>query len=290
MAEASYTPALLALASAFLFALSIQIQNLGLGHADPRSGTLINVGTTAVIYWMLAPFFVEMTYWLTSAAALFALVGLFRPALSTTLAITGVKMLGPTLTSGLAATAPIFAAFFAVILLGESLTWAIAIGTTGIVAGVGVSAFRPGGISRGWPLWALLLPLGAAFFRALGHPIVVIGLKELPSAFFAGLIGYTVSLLVILIAFRVQRRRFATPSWGCGWFALAGAINGVSVYALNSALKAGQLLTVAPVLASSPAFTIVMSLLVFKRETITWRTLVTIALVVSGVVLVVSQP
>jgi drug/metabolite transporter, DME family len=290
MAESSYLPSLLALASAFLFALSIQVQNLGLGHADPRSGALVNIGATAAVYWLFAPFFVETIFWLTPAAALFALVGLFRPALSANLAVAGVKLMGPTLTSGLAATAPIFAAIFAVLLLDETLTWPLALGTAGVVAGVAVSALRPGGVSRAWPLWAILLPLGAAFFRAAGHPIVMTGLKELPEPFFAGLVSYTVSLFVAYLAFRFQGRTFQKLSWGYGWFAMAGVLNGISIYSLNSALKFGQLLSVAPIVSCSPVFTIIMGYLVFKRETITWQTVATVILVVSGVVLVVMQP
>lgn len=289
MAETPYLPALLALSSAFLFALSIQVQNMGLGHADPRSGALVNIGTTAAVYWLLSPFFIESSYWLTTAAGLFAIVGLFRPALSANMAMASVKMLGPSLTSGLAATAPVFAAFMGVAILGETMTWPLAIGTGAVVAGVAVTAVRPGGLSRGWPLWAIGLPFGAAFFRALGHPITMIGFQELPEPFFAGMVSYSVSFVVALIAFKVQRRTFATMSWGYGWFAFAGLLNGLSLYSLNTALKLGQVVTVVPIVACSPVFTIAMSLLIFKKETITWQTLATIALVVSGVVMVVVQ-
>ena len=283
-------PALLALTSAFLFALSIQLQNLGLAHVDARSGVLVNMGVTALMYWVLSPFFIESSFWFTEAALLFAVVGLFRPALSVNLAVAGVKLMGPTLTSGLAATAPIIAGFFGIILLDETLTLPIAIGTGGVVAGIFVTTIKPaGGGSRGWPLWAMLLPLGAAFFRAAGHPITMIGFKELPDPFFAGLVSYSVSLLVALSVFKIQRQRFVVFSWGYGWFALAGIINGISIYSLNTALKFGQLLTVAPIVACSPVFTMLMGLLVFKRETITWRMVLSITLVVSGVIVVVIQ-
>lgn len=287
MTQLPLFPALLAVGSAILFALSIQIQNLGLGHGDPRAGALVNIGTTALVYWLLSPFLIEASYWLSSATILFAIVGLFRPALSVNLSIAGVKMMGPTLASGLAATAPLFAAFFAIWLLDETLTMPVALGTLGVVAGVAVAALRPGGVTRGWPLWALSLPLGAAFFRAIGHPITMIGFREMPDPFFAGLVSYTVSFFVALIIYRLRGRGGIKLSLGYGWFALAGLINGVSVYSLNTALKYGQLLTVAPVVACSPVFTMLMSMLIFKRETITLRTAATIALVVPGVILVI---
>jgi uncharacterized membrane protein len=47
-------------------------------------------------------------------------------------------------------------------------------------------------------------------------------------------------------------------------------LNGLSIYALNTALQCGQLLTVAPIIACSPVFTIAFVYLVSKRETISW--------------------
>ncbi len=282
-------PALLALTSAFLFALSIQVQNLGVSLVDTRSGVLVNIGVTALMYWVLSPFFIESRFWFTEAALLFALVGLFRPALSINLSVAGVKLMGPTLTSGLAAIAPIIAAFFAIALLDETLTLPIAIGTGGVVAGIVVTAIKPaGGEPRGWPLWAMLLPLGAALFRAVGYPITMIAFKELPDPFFAGLVSYSVSFLVSLCIFKNNSRKFNFFSTGYGWFALAGMINGISIYSLNTALKLGQLLTVAPIVACSPVFTMLMGLLVFKRETITLRMVLSLSLVVSGIIVVVS--
>lgn len=283
-------PALLALTSAFLFALSIQVQSLGLDLVDFRSGALINIGATALMYWVLSPWFIESSFWFAEATFLFALVGLFRPALSLNLAVAGVKILGPTLTSGLAATAPVFAAFFAIVLLDENMTFPIAIGTGGVVAGILVMATKPsGGQSRMWPLWAMSLPLGAAFFRAVGYPVTMIGFKELPDPFFAGLVSYSVSLLVALCVFKIQRCEFAVISVGYGWFVLAGMINGISIYSLNTALKFGQLLTVAPIVACSPLFTIIIGWLFLKREIITWHMVLSTSLVVSGIIVVVTQ-
>src|SRR5882672_9381159 len=89
------------LASALLFALSNHFSNMGLQHSDARAGTLVSIATSAVAYWLFAPFFLKSSYWLTTAALMFAIVGLIRPALSTTLAISSIKMMGPTLTSSL---------------------------------------------------------------------------------------------------------------------------------------------------------------------------------------------
>jgi len=218
---------------------------------------------------------------------MFAAVGLFRPVLSASLAITSIKTMGPSLTSGLTATNPLFAAAFAILLLGESLTPAIALGTCAVVAGVVASSVRRGGVKRGWPLWALSLPLGAAFFRALGHPLTIIGMATVPSPLYVGLISYSVSSIVAFAAYKAEGRVIPKMNRGYGWFVVAGILNGLSIYSLNTALQHGKLLTVAPIVACSPIFTIALGFWVFKRETITWQTMATVALIVPGIILIV---
>ena len=115
MRDFPYLVPLYSLASAFLFALSNHFTHVGLERSDARSGTLVSIATSAVVYWLFAPFFLESWYWLTTAAVMFAIVGIIRPAISTTLAISSIKMMGPTLTSSLTAVTPIFGAIFAII-------------------------------------------------------------------------------------------------------------------------------------------------------------------------------
>src|SRR5687768_1502212 len=122
MSKFTYLVPLYGLASAFLFALSNHFTNMGLERSDARSGTLVSVTTSAVAYWLFAPFYLHSWYWLTTAAVMFAIVGIIRPALSTTLAISSIKMMGPTLTSSLTAATPIFGAIFAILVLGEHLS------------------------------------------------------------------------------------------------------------------------------------------------------------------------
>lgn len=281
-------PALLAVLSAFLFALSVQIQNLGLQSAEPRTAALVSILSTAIVYWLISPLFLQAAYWFTTGTLLFAFVGLFRPALSASLAMNSIKIMGPSLTSGLAATNPLFAAGFAIILLGEDITLSIALGTGAVVAGVAAASLKRGGVKRGWPLWAILLPLGAAFFRALGHPLSMIGMETAPSPLYVGLISYTVSSVIAVAAYKIEGRIMPRLNKGYIWFAVAGMLNGLSIYSLNTALQGGQLLTVAPIVACSPIFTIALGYLVFKRETITWQTVLTIGLVVPGIILIIA--
>ena len=56
--------------------------------------------------------------------------------------------------------------------------------------------------------------------------------------------------------------------------------------ALKLALEIGKVITVIPIVSISPIFAMLLGLFFFGKETITWRTFVTIVLVVPGVVLV----
>lgn len=274
------------LASALLFALSNHFTNMGLERSDARSGTLVSVATSAIAYWLFAPFFLQGWYWLTTAALMFAVVGIIRPALSTTLAISSIKMMGPTLTSSLTAATPIFGAMFAIAVLGEQMSLPVAIGTAAVVAGAVVAAWNPKGLKRTWPLWAIVLPLGASLIRAIGHIVTKYGLIEVDSPSFAVLVGNTVSLTTVAYMFKREKRPLSGTGSSNLWFVAAGIANALSLQFLNNALAIGDVVAVVPIVSATPVFTLLLGFLYFGRETITWRTIGTIALIVPGVVLV----
>lgn len=281
----AFLPSILALCSAFLFALSIQIANVGLRDMDSSVGVLIQISITATMFWLLSPWFVESWYWMTGAALIFAAVGLVRPALSANLAMASVRQLGPTLSSTLTATSPFFGVAFGVLLLGEMLTWPVAFGTLAVVAGTMLLA-RRGDDKSVWPLWALALPLGAALIRAGGHALTKFGFDEVPSPFFAALVGHSVSFFVTATAatWRGSLRRHRTTLLGGICFATSGLINGVSLLSLNTALYLGDVVAVVPVVSTSPLITLLLGVLIFKRERFTARGLAAMALIVPAVV------
>jgi uncharacterized membrane protein len=274
------------LGSALLFALSNHFTNMGLERSDARSGTLVSVATSAGVYWLFAPLYLHGWYWFTSAAVLFAVVGIIRPALSTTLAISSIKLMGPTLTSSLTSATPIFGAMFAILVLGERLTLPIAVGTGAVVAGAVAAAWNPKGLKRSWPLWAIVLPLGASLIRAIGHIATKYGLIEVSSPSFAVLVGNSVSLGTALLLFRREGAPVTSSRASNLWFFAAGVANALSVQFLNNALAIGDVVAVVPIVSATPVFTLLLGMLYFGRETITWRTIATMALIVPGVILV----
>lgn len=286
---ADLLPVLLALAAAVLFAIGAQLQNLGLAHVDSRAGAMCSICSSALAYWAAAPFALTLAWLWHPAVLLLAGIGLFRPAFSANLAILGMRYLGPTLASTLASTSPFFGVMFGILWLGEALSWPVALGTLGIVAAVALLSLRRGGsLATGWPLWSLALPVGAAALRALAHVLTKLGMVYIPSAFFAGLAGFTVSALVTLAVHKVRAEPMAIP-WrtsGPWWFVTAGLAHALAALCLNTGLRLGQVVVVLPIVAASPIFSLLLSVLLFRRERFTPRVVGAVFVVVAAVALI----
>ena len=178
--------------ASFLFALGSQFQHVGVQTIEPRIGTMLSIGSSAAIYWLAAPFLLNVSNFLIPATLIFVALGFVRPALSANLSVAAIRHLGPTLTATLSATSPLFGAVFGILILGEMLTWQIALGTGGIILSVLALTRRDKKVPTTWPLWALALPVGAAVIRSFGHGFSKIGMESIPDPYYAGLVAFTV--------------------------------------------------------------------------------------------------
>ena len=287
MHEAYTLPVLFALAAAVLFALGNQLSRMALRFVDSQTAVLWQIGVSATIYWLAAPFYMEAWYWTASVLPLLVLLGCVRPLLSANLGMAGTRILGPTISATLSATSPLFGVALGVVLLAETLSREIAIGTVGIVAGV-VLISSHGRSSRTWPLVALLLPIGAALVRSLAHAFSKIALEEVPSPFFVAVVAYSVSFVLALAnQARTGRAVFsAVAPGGVKWLVATGATYGTAVLMLNTALLHGRLVVVAPIIACAPLFTLLLGAAVFRENAITRRVVVAVLIVVPSVALI----
>jgi len=274
-----------ALAAAFLFAIGGQLQFIGLTSVDSRSGTMVSIVTSAVVYWSLAPFLLDGSHWTQPAVLIFVLAGLFRPSVSANLSVAGIRHLGPTLSSTLGATNPIFGTILGVLLLGETLTWPVATGTGGVILTIILLSKKSSRTPATWPLWALALPVGAAAVRSLAHVLSKVGMEDIPDPYFVGLVGFSVSAIVT-IANQAMRRKPVPVQWRNKdylWFIAAGLTFSAAVICLNTALLRGSLVTVAPIVASAPIFSMLLGVFVFRREQMTARIVLAVFMVVPSV-------
>ena len=287
MHEAYAFPVLLSLAAAIIFAFGNQFSRVALRFVDSQTAVLWQIGVSVSIYWLAAPFYMEAWYWTASVLPLLIMLGCFRPLLSANLGMAGTRILGPTINATLSAIAPLFGVALGVVLLAETLSWEIAVGSVGIVAGVILISSR-GPSSRTWPLVALLLPIGAALVRSLSHAFSKIALEEIPSPFFIVVVAYSVSF-VLALANQVRTGRpgyEAVAPEGVKWLIVTGATYGVAVLVLNMALLHGRLIVVAPIVACAPLFTLLLGAAVFRENAITRRVVIAVLIVVPSVTLI----
>ena len=284
----TYTfPVLLALAAAILFAFGNQFARVALRFVDSQTAVLWQIGISVSIYWLAAPFYMEASYWTASVLPLLVVLGFFRPLLSANLGMAGTRILGPTINATLSAISPLFGVALGVLLLAEALSWEIALGSAGIVAGVVLISSR-GPSARTWPLVALLLPIGAALVRSLSLAFSKIALEEIPSPFFVALVAYSVSFVLALAnQARTGRSGFeVVATGGVKWLLVTGATYGIAVLVLNTALLHGRLIVVGPIVACAPLFTLLLGAAVFRENAISRRVVIAVLIVVPSVALI----
>ncbi len=280
-----YETAFWALCAAAGLGAAMVTTRFGLRYATPLAGAAIGVPSTALMFWCLAPFLLDAGEFNLTAAGIFALVGLFFPAAVTLLTYTGNQRMGPTVTSAISCTTPMFALTGAILFLGEGLTLGNALGTAVIVLGMLALTWSGSARVRNWPLWAILLPVAAAGLRALAQVLTKTGLASWSNPYAAGLIGYSVSATVILVAARAGRTPNTKDRRAVPWFVATGFFNGSSLFLMYLALVKGQVSTVSPIVATYPLFTLIMSVLLLPHERIAPRAALGAVLTVGGVVL-----
>lgn len=94
---------------------------VGLRGMDARSGAALSVPTATALFVLAAPFALDPSGFSLHALLVFAAVGLVFPAAVTILTFRSTALLGPTITSSVSATAPLFALVAAWLILGEQV-------------------------------------------------------------------------------------------------------------------------------------------------------------------------
>ena len=121
--------------------------------------------------------------------------------------------------------------------------------------------------------------------------MIGMGLAFSPEPLFAGLAAYSVAFLMALLVQACQGE-LASVDWsrsGLLWFAAAEFMHGIAVWVMNAALAKTPVSVVVPLVSTTPLFTLVFSLILFRREIITWRQVARVFIILLGFVLIVAR-
>jgi drug/metabolite transporter (DMT)-like permease len=280
-----------AVLSSLCFGSALISGRVGLRVLDARAGAAISIPTATVLFVIAAPFALDFGGFDLRAVAWFAGVGLFFPAIVTLLTFRSNELLGPTVTSAVSGSAPLFALLGAALLLGEHVPARATVAATGVVAGVALLSWHRGGERTRFAGRAMLWPLAGALVRGLAQVGAKAGLSIWASPFAAGLTGYLVSSATVLAADRARanRPRRLTRS-GVAWFATTGLLNGSAVLLLYAALSAAPVWRVAPIVASYPLVTALLGALLLRDEKLSLQVAAGALVTVAAIMLLVAAP
>lgn len=279
-----------AIVAAILFSFAMQFQKTALAHLDDLTGTFVSVATMALTFWLISLPYLKWEYWTSNAVPYFVIAGLFFPALGQRFQIAAVKQVGPALTAAFGSFLPFFAAFPAILFLGETLSLQQVVGMTLLIGGLLLAAIARGVNWRQRAFYVLLVPLGAALARAISQPIAKAGYNLLAEPLFATVVMTTVSTVVVGSMVSTLGSPRLVLSFGRGHllFALNGLLIGIGIVALQLALNASSVSLTASLVSTTPIWTLVLGILVFKNERLqAWHGVVA-ALVCLGALMIVN--
>lgn len=281
--------AALSLATAAIWGFVTQLQRRGLNFVDGRTGALIVVLSFAGLFWIIAPFVIEWHWFTHPATWVFALSGLVVPGLAQQFTMLSIEKIGPTVTSVVAAFVPVFAVAPAVLFLGESLNLQAGFGIGLMVLGVILAIQAKSQAVGTFPIALIWLAIAAAASRGLGQPISKFGLDNLPQPFFATLVMVSASVVFIGGAQMLRDRRTVQfkISPNLLWLVAAGSLLGIGFLLLYLALNIGDVVVVAPFIATMPIWVIFFDHIIFKHERIgVQHALAAILVTVGSVILI----
>jgi drug/metabolite transporter (DMT)-like permease len=227
---------------------------------------------------------------LTGASILiFAGVGLFQPGLTRLLSYKGIDTLGVAVTDPIRATTPLFSAMMAIIFLGEKLTASIVCATLMIIAGIILLSWRNGAMKLGGSAVFLWYPIAASALAGATQVVRKFGLAAGPHPFLAAAVTATSSFIVSLLTLWYVEK--SQETWKMNrqcfwWFLAAGITISFGMVCIYYALDLGKVSVVIPIASTGPFFSLILTALFLRDvERVTFRIVLSAAMIVGGVVL-----
>jgi DME family drug/metabolite transporter len=279
---------------AFQAALCFSIAHIfvrrGLVGSNALTGSVISLGTSAVIFWSLASFFLPLSLLQTPAVFFFMAAGFFAPAIGQTLGYIGMERIGVARSSPIVNTSPIFSSVFAVLLLGEVWVAQNMAGTLLVILGVIILSLRSPA-QAAWQKKDIIYPVLGALAFGISTTLRKTGLMLVPMPLLGAAVTVGTAFFVLLgiIQFRGGRSVLKFNHRSNAWLFGGAVFNSGAILSFFSALSVGKIVRVEPLVACNPLLTIVWAAIFLKQiETLSPRVVFGALVTVAGTVLVVS--
>ena len=279
---------LLALGGALFSGLATIWIRHGLRGSDPYTGFFVNVVVGTVSLWTAVIVTGGLGHVSPRGALFFMCAGLIGTVGGRLLRFVSIEKVGASIAAALINLNPFVSTALAIVLLGESITVPIVIGTAVIVAGTTLLSL--GGKRLGFRLSLLTLPILSAVCFGVVAVLRKLGLSD-TSAVVGSAINVTTAL-VAYSAFLIASGRVGVMvcrGRSLAYFAAAGLAENVGVFMNVVALGMGRVSVVTPLYGTAPIFVLILAPLFLRDvERLTTRVVVGTLLIVSGVYLITA--
>jgi drug/metabolite transporter (DMT)-like permease len=281
---------------AILFALLLGGASIfsrrGLEIESYRVLLVISLAIGAPLFLILAALttgFAETPFWGVVYAAIAAVLA---TVLGRSLYFIGIKYLGPGKSLSVTATSPMYAAILALVILGETITPWVVIGTLGIVLGIITISkdVRQETETESYSIAVILYPLTGAVIAAIAVTIRKMALNTGLIPIEAAAINMVVGLLVVtpLIGTR-WREELINVNRSALWnFGIAGIIMAIGLIFYFMGLRETNTSIFFPLAQTQPLFAVIFSAIFLSRlEVITRWSLIGSSIIVAGSTMII---
>jgi len=278
------TPEVIALFASIAFALFAVYGWLGLLHSTPLTATVVSLAARTITLGAAILFVGGIPEYAILALAVFAGLGVLQSAISL-LTFIGLHKIGTSRSQSLRNSYPLWSALIAIGLMGEHASVAVLAGTLLVVTGVILISWKPEAAPPSYRWWHVLYSTSAGLLAGIAFPLRRYGLMITNEPVFFSFVVAIVSLVGTLpyTLWTHGDRNLVWHPKSVVHFLLSGFFEALGALLTLMALTSGRVVIVSPIVATTPLFSLMISLIFLRgKEKLTSLTIVGTVAVVTG--------
>jgi len=281
-----------ALLASISFALFAVYGWLGLRHSTPLTATIVSLGARTITLGIALFLFGGIPDFAVQALVVFIILGVMQTAISL-LTFIGLQKIGTSRSQPLRNSYPLWSSAIAMAMMGERAGAAVLLGTLLVVIGVVLISWKPEAAPPSYRWWHVAYSMAAGFLAGVAFPMRRYGLTITNEPVFFSFVVAIVSLIgaIPYTFWTAGERKLIWHKGAVSDFFLSGFFEALGALLTLVALTRGRVVIVSPIVATTPLFSLLLSLVFLRgREAITAATVLgTIAVVVGTIAIALGR-
>jgi drug/metabolite transporter, DME family len=261
------TPEIIAFLASICFALFAVYGWLGLRSSTPLTATVVSLAARTITLAAGVALGGGIPDYESDAMRIFVLLGVLQSAISL-LTFLGLQKIGTSRSQALRNSYPLWSALIAIVVVGETAGAAVLAGTLLVVAGVISISWKPESAPPSYRAWHVLYSLVAGFLAGVAFPLRRHGLTITNEPMF-----FSFVIAVVSLAGSIPYVLWTRSDQGLIWnrkgvvcFALSGFFEALGALLTLVALTNARVVIVSPIVATTPLFSLIISMIFFRGK------------------------